>query len=261
MVQETNYEVCSTKGGGEETQENNNNKENKMEDLNSEKEHVSEGNFVNQILYESSNKGGAEEGNDKNVKTPNPLNEKGEKSASPIQRGCEAEVDIMTKAQNHSEPNEDELKIKNVENGRMGEDSFKKSPNVEKVPAILNEVSDKLKILLSRSTPIKDKMEHCDEEEKEKRRSTQVEQGAGDLEEFGGELGFRPQEGEETQKRCDVLERRITRSQSRQYLKIECRKITNLQKAKSQELKINVKTKGSEEESFNLEYGKKEKEL
>lgn len=53
-------------------------------------------------------------------------------------------------------------------------------------------------------------------------------------------MGFRTQEGGKDQNRRDVVERRITRSQSCQFLKNECRKVMNSQRVKSQELKLGI---------------------
>ncbi|KAI3679358.1 hypothetical protein L2E82_51421 [Cichorium intybus] len=111
------------------------------------------------------------------------------------------------------------LEVKSVADNSMG------SPQFEMMSEALKGVSDKLKNLLSRNTSMKEKIDNIDKKEEEGNEKLQEENGnlgESEIEEFGEKMGFRAQDGKESQKNMDLFERRVTRSQTQQFRKNEC---------------------------------------
>ncbi|KAI3700154.1 hypothetical protein L2E82_44773 [Cichorium intybus] len=103
-------------------------------------------------------------------KSSSPLSDKEKKSSSLIQLGCDVDPYPAIIDQKQSEPKEDGLKADNMGEGMNVDASLVNIPQVEKIPEILKGVSDKLKILLSRNTPLKTRLMKATKKKKKKYR-------------------------------------------------------------------------------------------
>ncbi|KAI3791171.1 hypothetical protein L2E82_04831 [Cichorium intybus] len=233
-VQETSPEMISNKNGGKEAVENS-----EIKSLNLGEKSYREGKILNNEIIENMKLGGEEKSCNNNGKILSPLPNNVNKSVSPTPLGCEANQDPVNEDKNLKEPIALDFKEDHTDEDKKAMVS-RVSPQGEINSDRFKGVSDKLRNLLDRNTPIKNKIDRSDKEEKESRQEFQMGTGECDLEDFGGEMGFRAQEGNESQNNRHLFERRITRSQSRQFLKNEYRKIAKSQKVKSQDLKVGI---------------------